>query len=59
MNGKVESYLEKHQQFAAKQSRDEETFFNDILAKNTLLSKQLKAEQEAAAEYKKVRMIMQ
>jgi len=53
MNGKVERYIEKHQEYAAKQSHDEDAFFKEMLAKNAMLSQQLKAEQEASAEYKK------
>ena len=38
-----------------KQSQDEMTFLKDLAAQNEKLSAQMKSEQEAAAEYRKVR----
>ena len=51
---KVEGYLDHQHKLSVKQSQDEMTFLKDLAAQNEKLSAQMKSEQEAAAEYRKV-----
>jgi len=50
---KVEGYLDHQRKLSVLQSQDEMTFLKDLAAQNEKLSAQMKAEQEAAAEYRK------
>ena len=56
MNNKVEKFLDNQEKLAAKQSQESEQFIKDLVVKNEKLSEQMKAEQEAAAEFRKVRL---
>jgi len=53
MNEKVDVYLDDQQKILSEQSQERDTFLNDLVAKNAKLSQQLKAEQEASAQYRK------
>ena len=54
---KVEGYLDDQHKLSGQASEEEMTFLKDLADQNKKLSAQMTAEQEAAAEYRKVSLV--